>query len=276
VNSRGRALADALIAQAARDAAAVSREIGRNPAVAIVTPSDSASRRFVDIKRQALGNVPIDIFELVLSDDPHTDECLRIIHALNERDDVDAIFLQFPLPPQIDSQAAANAISITKDIDCSSEVAEAAFLRGTSAFTPVAPHAALDLLNDALRSLAGCQIILYGDEDPFTRALQALLQRAGASAYITLSSAQQAADALVVSNAVPPVELIESFERVEVLLDAGYYLPPRPEQWIPRGSESRIGTLLTQYGNVGPLTVAHLALETMTAAKTRTPRAGET
>jgi hypothetical protein len=73
-------------------------------------------------------------------------------------------------------------------------------------------------------------------------------------------------DALVVSDAPPAREILEAFERIAVLLDAGYYLPPRESDWLPARVRSHIGIYLVQYGNVGPLTVAHLAEATITAA----------
>ena len=75
------------------------------------------------------------------------------------------------------------------------------------------------------------------------------------------------ADALVVTEALPSAEMLEALGRLPVLLDAGYYLPPRPADWIPANVRARIGVQLTQYGNVGPLTVAHLAIETLRAAR---------
>ena len=56
-------------------------------------------------------------------------------------------------------------------------------------------------------------------------------------------------------------------DRVTVLLDAGYYLPLRAAESIPAQLSERVGAQLTQYGNVGPLTVAHLAEATITAAR---------
>ena len=68
-------------------------------------------------------------------------------------------------------------------------------------------------------------------------------------------------DALVVIQEWPP-----SF--APVILDAGYYLPPREPDWIPKPLHDRIAAYLTQYGNVGPLTIAHLFEATVLAALT--------
>ena len=116
---------------------------------------------------------------------------------------------------------------------------------------------------------------ICGQGDPFTRVLQTLLERAGAMVTAVDVRAESIAAlpsevaALVIGEAAPAGEVWELFERVPVLLDAAYYLPPRPAGWLPAAVRERIDVHLTQYGNVGPLTVAHLAAATVTAASVR-------
>jgi hypothetical protein len=159
-----------------------------------------------------------------------------------------------------------------QDRDCSSEEAEADFQRGASRYTPVAPLASLELLRDQLGSLTGRSVILYGDDDFFVRCLRTLLQNDGAVVRLFPRQSNEpvgAADALVVSESLPPVAMLQSIERLELLLDAGYYMKPRPANWIPPEIAARIDIHLGQYQNVGPLTVAHLADATVLAAHGR-------
>lgn len=253
--SRGRALAHAYIAGLSASAQAVRERLGRNATLAIVAGSDDAARRFVDIKRQMLAELPLTIVTGWLADDATTAAASAAVEALNDDDAVDAIFLQFPLPAAVDAQRVADEVAIEKDIDCSGTVAESLFLAGQSRFTPVAPRAALDLLHDALGSLVGKRVVVDGD-DPFARALRVLLARES----VRLEGSREAVDALVVVERIPA----DVTGQIGVLLDAGYYLPPRPTDWLPAGLRSRVGVWLGQYGNVGPLTVAHLAEATLT------------
>ena len=270
--ARGRELSHAVIARTLARARVVARELGREPTLAIVAGTDPASRRFVQIKERLLADVALRIQPAWLSDGATTAEVASEVAALNVHNDVDAIFLQFPLPAQIDGQAAADALAPRKDIDCSGSTAEAEFRAGRTPFRPVAPQAAMSLLQDALGSVAGLKIVVCGAEDPFARALQTLLERGGARARVAPPDARdlrgilREADALVLGDVLPPAEAWSDVAWLPVILDASYYLPPRPHGWLPAGADERVGILLKQYGNIGPLTVAHLARATVRAA----------
>jgi methylenetetrahydrofolate dehydrogenase (NADP+) / methenyltetrahydrofolate cyclohydrolase len=265
--SRGRELARELIARMAPPVGA--------PTLAIVAGDDAASQKFVQIKRDMLSGLSLRIEVGWLGQEASSNEAVRCVSGLNLRDDVDAIFIQFPLPPFIDGQAVADAILEQKDIDCSSAAAESRFLAGASDFEPVAPRAAFDLLADELNSIAGSHVVITGDDDPFTRGLERML-RTGEALVRRIAADESAAtdimkeaDALVITEKLPNIAMLNQIERLQVLLDAGYFLPPRPPYWIPAAVLDRIDTHLTQYGNVGPLTVAHLAAATIRAESTK-------
>ncbi|HEY0673586.1 MAG TPA: tetrahydrofolate dehydrogenase/cyclohydrolase catalytic domain-containing protein [Longimicrobiales bacterium] len=270
--ARGRELARGLIEQAEIESALLARTLGRKATIAIVAGSDHDARRFVELKRAALAKVAIEIAAVWLDEGATSPEAVAVIAELNKRDDIDAIFLQFPLPAGVDASRAANAVVMAKDIDCSSEEAERHFLTGNSPFVPVAPQAAFDLLDHELELSTGPTIVIAGGDDPFVRALQALLQHAPGSTQVcdssqaSLQSLPPTPAALVITESLPDVRIFDVIEELPVLLDTGYYLPPRPAGWIPARARARIGVHLTQYGNVGPLTVAHLARATLKAA----------
>ena len=270
--TKGRELASALLARVDAAAIQVELQLGRRAALAVVHGSEAAAKRFVDIKRERLLPTHIDVRSVQFEPITSQKEAAGQISRLNSDDSVDAIFLQFPLPDAIPAQVLADAIAPDKDIDCSSQGSEADFHRGVSRFTPVAPLASLELLREQLGSLTGRRVILYGDDDFFTRCLRTLLLNAGAAVRTLRSHSIEpmgAADTLIVSESLPRVEMLESIDRLELLLDAGYYMKRRPANWIPPEIARRIGIYLTQYHNVGPLTVAHLADATVLAARFR-------
>ena len=270
--TKGRELASQLLAQVAVAARKAEHLLGRRAALAIVHSSDADANRFVHIKRERLGPAHIDVRSVQFEPLTSQKEAAGQIARLNSDDSIDAIFLQFPLPDDVQPQALADSIAPDKDIDCSSKEAEADFHRGASRYRPVAPLASLELLRDQLGSLTGRSVILYGDDDLFARCLRTLLQNDGAVVRLFPSQPSEpvgAADALVVSESLPPVPMLQSIERLELLLDAGYYMKPRPANWIPPEIAARIDHHLGQYQNVGPLTVAHLADATVLAAHGR-------
>src|SRR5690606_17764062 len=81
-----------------------------------------------------------------------------------------------------------------------------------------------------------------------------------------LPDAAAGADAVVITGALPPGQAFLNARSGAVLLDAGYFLPPRPPDWLPARSAAHIGTYLPQYGNVGPLTVSFLMESVLAAA----------
>ena len=242
--SRGRELSHAIMKGAAVRASVIERKLGRPPTLAIIGAANAEGRRFVDLKQRRLANLRINIEPYWLTSDDTTDFALDVVAALNGRRDVDAVFLQFPLPDQIDGSQLANAIDPRKDIDCSGAMAEAQFLCGQSAFTPVAPLAASELLRDELGSLRGWRIVIAGSDDPFTGGLSALLRGAEAAvetahaASPMMGKVLRHADALVVSDILPDPAALAQIEWLALLLDAGYYLRPRPHDWIPRDRKS--------------------------------------
>ncbi len=260
--ARGRQLAREHIARLLPVAADIAQQLGRPSTLAIVAGDDAASRRFVQVKQDALSDLDLNLEIVWLAAAARTEDALSAVARLNSRADVDALFLQFPLPAGINAEAAANALSPAKDVDCSSETVHREFLAGRAAFAPAAPQAARDLLAAQLGSLNAAAILPCGD-DVFTQALEVLLPGAGA----TVDAAPADAAAMVVTNTLPQADLYASIQRLPVLLDAGYYLPPRADDWLPEAWQRRIGVLLTQYGNVGPLTVAYLAEGTLRAAR---------
>ncbi len=263
--SRGRELSYGIIAHLGPHAAAVASRLGRKPALAIIAGADEQSRRFVQIKQRLLGGMEIEIQPVWLEADADTAQTLEVIQQLNQREDLEAIFLQFPLPDAIDPNRVSNAIDPDKDIDCSSAVAEARFVEGTTMFVPVAPQAACMLLRETLGDLSGRKIAIYGDDDAFGRALRVLLSREHANVVATFAGA----DALVVTEQLPPPHMLAFAGQLLVILDAGYYLPPRTGEWLPPEIADHTRVLLKQYGNVGPLTVANLARATVRAASRR-------
>jgi methylenetetrahydrofolate dehydrogenase (NADP+) / methenyltetrahydrofolate cyclohydrolase len=272
--SRGRVLARAHIEELAACAATVKQEIGRTPLLAILAGDDPAGRKFVEIKRDALAGIDLAIRISWLPESAETRDAVDVITGLNAAPGIDGIFLQFPLPPGVDPHAASNAIALDKDIDCSSDAAIVELSAGTSRYLPAAPAAARDLLLDELRSLRGWNVVLVGD-DHFSRALDLLLMDDGVRVETVspedpgCGGVLRDADAIVITEALPHAATHRHIMRLPVLLDAGYYLPPRAPDFIPESLRRRVAVHLTQYGNVGPLTVAHLAKSTIRAAEPR-------
>jgi methylenetetrahydrofolate dehydrogenase (NADP+) / methenyltetrahydrofolate cyclohydrolase len=264
--ARGNELATRLLEAVRPGAAAAQRKRGRRSCIGILAGADEASRKFVRIKEERLAPIGIAIQTQWIDEAATTADVRALLDQLNADETIDAIFVQFPLPHPVDPAEIANAVAVGKDIDCSSEAGEAAFHAGDSPYIPVAPQAAMDLLADQLGDLSGRRIALGSTDDPFMRGLRTLLWR-GEARVASIDEVDSVADALVIGESVPNASRLEAIVQVRVLLDAGYYLPPRATNLVP--SRLSPDVYLPQYGNVGPLTVAHIARATVLAAMQR-------
>jgi methylenetetrahydrofolate dehydrogenase (NADP+)/methenyltetrahydrofolate cyclohydrolase len=191
---------------------------------------------------------------------------------LGEDSAVDGIFLQFPLPEHVDPQVCADAIDPGKDVDAAGTASLGRLLTGAPGFLPAAPGAVLELLGDALGPLLQRTVLIAGDNDVVARAILLLCAARGAICGITapadpaLPDQLAGVDAAVITGDIPPIDSLRQLRSGAVLLDAGYYLPRRPDGWLAPRVRSGLGAFLPQYGNVGPLTVALLMEATVRAA----------
>jgi methylenetetrahydrofolate dehydrogenase (NADP+)/methenyltetrahydrofolate cyclohydrolase len=96
----------------------MKKERGRPPGLAVVlVGEDPASQIYVRNKVKACHDTGIYSEEIKPPSTMTTAELLKVVDGLNQRDDIDGILVQMPLPKQIDSRAVLEAISPTKDSD---------------------------------------------------------------------------------------------------------------------------------------------------------------
>src|SRR5690242_14314915 len=88
------------------------KERGHQPALAVILAGDNpASQIYVRSKIRACAELGIVSEEILPPASVTTEELLAIVHRLNQRDDVDGILVQLPLPVQVDAQAVLLAVS---------------------------------------------------------------------------------------------------------------------------------------------------------------------
>ena len=89
-----------------------------DPGLAVVLVGDNpASHLYVGLKEKACKKVGIRFEKYIFASDASQDEILRTISDLNQRDDIDAILIQLPLPEHLDESAIIRAMSPEKDVD---------------------------------------------------------------------------------------------------------------------------------------------------------------
>src|SRR5437667_11741742 len=114
----GRSIAEQIKHEVAQEVQRLQAEQGFKPRLcAVLVGDDDASAVYVRNKVRACAEVGIASEQLALPSSTTTEELLIVVGKLNQREDVDGILVQLPLPKQIDEATIIEAIDSSKDVD---------------------------------------------------------------------------------------------------------------------------------------------------------------
>jgi methylenetetrahydrofolate dehydrogenase (NADP+)/methenyltetrahydrofolate cyclohydrolase len=271
----GTAPAAAIRAAALERAAAFTSAAGRRPVLAAVAidPGPGVPLYF-DVKARAFEECGAEFQAHVLPAGSSTQDLIARIQLLNAAPDVDGIFVQYPLPPDIDAQAAYDEITANKDVD---GAADPATCGGDRPFLPATAEAVLRLLTHHAVPLALAHVCIIRGDAVFARALEQLFNRAGASATIAslddraargpAPGALHTADVIVAATGVVNGINAAAFRDGAVVVDVGYYHGGgRGDIAAHPDDIARFSAYASPRGSIGPLTVAILIEQTIDAA----------
>ena len=268
---------------------------------AVRVGDDAASAVYVRNKIKACEEVGIRSEHHALPESTSTAELLELITTLNQRDDVDGILTQLPLPRGIDETTIIEAIDPGKDVDGFHPVNAGRLAMGRPAFVPCTPAGIIELLDFNAIELRGVNACVVGRSQIVGRPMAQLLLQRDATVTIChsrtrdLASVTREADLLIVAigrtgmirgehiksgatvvdvgmNKVTDVDEVrelfgpEADRRLEVLSKRGYTLVGDVH---PAAAAEVAGRLTPVPGGVGLLTVAMLMKNTLTAARMR-------
>jgi len=113
----GAAIAAAIKAEVAEEVRALAN-LGIRPGLAAVLVGRvPASEIYVRSKVQTCAELGLYSDLIMPQDTVTTEEMMDLVESLNDRDDVDGILIQLPLPEQVDTKALLDAVSPAKDVD---------------------------------------------------------------------------------------------------------------------------------------------------------------
>ena len=136
----GKPIAEAVKAEVAAEIKQLDATHGIRPGLAVVrVGDDAASAAYVGSKVKTSEEVGIMSEHVHLAADTSHEKLLNIIKELNDRDDVDGILVQLPLPPQIDAGAVLEAIDPRKDVDGFHPMNVGRLSLGETALVPCTP-----------------------------------------------------------------------------------------------------------------------------------------
>lgn len=264
----GTQLAQDLIAAATRTAA----RLPQRPCLAtILVGSDPASVTYVRIKRQRAERAGIDSRLLHLPDTITNSELVDTITALSHDPDVHGILLQHPIPHHLDERAAFEAIHPTKDVDGVTMHSFAAMAFGEPGYPSATPGAIIALLDFYDVKLQGLHAVVAGRSPILGKPIGMLLLARDAtitychSKTADLTSHLRSADLIIAAVGKPNFITGDQIKTGAIVIDAGYN--PGNIGDVHFDSAAAKASLITPVpGGVGPVTIATLLHQTVTAA----------
>ena len=275
----GKAFAAALRAEIARKAAVLKERHGLVPGLSVVLVGDDpASEVYVRNKGKATVAAGMASREFCLPAGASQDDVLEKVAALNADDAVHGILVQLPLPPQVDTDAVINAIDPDKDVDGFHTLNVGRLATGQAAPVPCTPLGCLLMLRRFVGALKGRHAMIVGRSNIVGKPMAALLLRehctvtVGHSRTEDLPGECRRADILVA--AVGRAEMIRGdwIKPGAAVIDVGINRVAAGEKTRLVGdvrfdeATGRAGWITPVPGGVGPMTIACLLKNTLTAA----------
>lgn len=260
---------------AAKVAELKNKGIGVSLAV-IIVGDDPASKVYVNNKKKACEKLGITSYEYVLPESTTQEELMQTVKELNERADVNGILCQLPLPKHLDSNAVIDAIAPEKDVDCFSPTNVGLLNIGRDRLSPCTPAGIMDMLEYKNISVSGKHCVVIGRSNIVGKPMSALLLAADATVTVCHSKTQnlkeitKTADVLIAAVGRPKFVTADMVKDGAVVIDVGIH---RTESGKLCGDvdfdsvEPKASYITPVPGGVGPMTIARLMRNTVTAAK---------
>lgn len=272
----GKAIAAEVHEQVKRDVERLERK-GITPGLAvIIVGDDPASRTYVNNKKKACEKVGIYSEEYALPAGTTQEELLRLVEQLNQKSDIDGILVQLPLPAGLDEHEVIRTIHPEKDVDAFHAENVGKIMIGEFQFLPCTPAGVMELLHHENIPVSGKHCVVIGRSNIVGKPMAMLLLHEHATVTICHSRTQnlkeicRQADILVAAVGKAKFVTADMVKENAVVIDVGMN---RDESGKLCGDvdfeqvEPKVSYLTPVPGGVGPMTIAMLLKNTITAAK---------
>jgi methylenetetrahydrofolate dehydrogenase (NADP+) / methenyltetrahydrofolate cyclohydrolase len=268
----GKALAAKVRAEVAGDVA----ELGDVGIATVLVGDDPASHVYINLKQKAATAAGIRATDHRLPAETTQDDLLALIADLNADDTVDGLLVQLPLPDHLDEAAAIEAVDPAKDIDGIHPTNAGRLYLGRPTLVPGTPLGIMRMLAEYEIELAGAHAVVVGRSAIVGKPMAHLLLQANATVTVCHSRTQDlqrhTLDADVLVAAVGRLHLVTA-DMVRVgatVIDVGMN---RTDEGlfgdVDPGAAERAAYMTPVPGGVGPMTIAMVLENTVTAARAR-------
>lgn len=255
------------------------RARGFVPTLAVVLVGDDpASAVYVRSKTKAALEANVAVRDHKLPASTTQAELGRLIDELNRDPEVDGILVQLPLPAHLSSEAVISAIDPAKDVDGLHPTSLGYLAQGRPTLAPCTPSGCMKLLASVGAALSGAQAVVIGRSLLVGKPIALLLANANATVTLchsrTVDLAAEVRRAEIVIAAVGRAEIVrgEWIKPGAVVIDVGMNRTADGKligdvEYAAAAERARAITPVP--GGVGPMTIACLLDNTVTAASAR-------
>ena len=229
--------------------------------------TDPASTVYVGNKKKACEYIGIRSLAFELPEETSEEELLELVRELNEREDVDGILVQLPLPAHMDEDKVIRTIDPKKDVDGFHPQSVGALSIGQPGFVSCTPAGIIQLLKRSGVEIEGKECVIVGRSNIVGKPMALLMLRENATVTIChsrtkhLKEVTKRADILIVAIGKPKFITKEYVKEGAVVIDVGIH---RNENGKLCGDvdfedvEPITSAITPVPGGVGPMTIAML------------------
>ena len=278
----GKAFAARVREKVAGHVARLKEENDITPVLAVVlVGEDPASQVYVRSKGKQTVEVGMNSYEHKMDADTSQEDLLAVINTLNNDPTVHGILVQLPLPGHLNEDLIINSIAPEKDVD-GFHISNVGLLgTGQKSMVPCTPLGCLMMLRDYHGSLSGMDAVVIGRSNIVGKPMAQLLL--GDSCTVTIAHSRtkdlaevvRRADIVVAAVGRPEMVPGDWIKEGATVIDVGINRIPAPEKGEGKmklvgdvdfaSCSERAGAITPVPGGVGPMTIACLLANTVTA-----------
>lgn len=238
--------------------------------------NDPASSVYVNNKKKACEFIGMNSLSYELPEETSEEELLKLIGELNDREDVNGILVQLPVPKHIDEDKIIKAISPKKDVDGFHPQSVGALCIGQPGFVSCTPAGIIQLLKRSGIEIEGKECVVVGRSNIVGKPMALLLLRENGTVTVAHSRTKnlkeicKRADILVVAIGKPKFITAEYVKEGAVVIDVGIHRNAENKLCgdVDFASVEPLCSAITPVpGGVGPMTIAMLMNNCVESAK---------
>ncbi len=272
----GKIISAAVKAQVREETEALKQQ-GITPGLAvIIVGEDPASKVYVANKEKACEQMGFASFKYALPETTTQEELLALVKELNENPNVHGILCQLPLPKHLNEELVINTIIPEKDVDAFHPQNVGKIMIGNYDFLPCTPAGVMEMLAYENIDITGKECVVIGRSNIVGKPMSMLLLHKNGTVTVchsrtkNLAEVCKRADILVAAVGIANFVTADMVKEGAVVIDVGIN---RLENGKLCGDvnfaevEPKASYITPVPGGVGPMTIATLMKNTLTAAK---------